>query len=261
LVHALPTEYDYSINLESTRTNLAILKYAQGRMSEATEPLARCVVGWETLASSPLTKAQRAIVDQSLGIARSTLASINVALELGKGHTLWTANDKTGAEAAYRRALQAIVTSPASPSQNPLLQSVRNRNEGLARNAIAWVFVAGPGSSPAQLREAVAQVEKATSLDPANWSLWNTLALARYRLNDWNGATAALDRSQSLPGGNDPSNGLILAMIRGRLGETAQAQHLYNTAASRIQRQNTPPADLERLLNEAAALLKTAPNR
>jgi serine/threonine protein kinase/tetratricopeptide (TPR) repeat protein len=260
LVRSAPAEFNYSINLESTRTNMAIAKFAQGRMAEATEPLARCVARWETLVSGPLTKTQRAIVDQSLDIARSTLVSINVTLELKKGHALWTANDKTGAEAAYRRALQAVVTSPAAPSRNPLLQSTRNRNDAGARNAIAWVLVAVPGSSPAQLHEAVTLAEKATSLDPTSWSLWNTLALARYRLNDWNGAIAALDRSQSLPGGDDPSNGLILAMIRWRLGETTQAQRLYDDATNQIKRQHNPPVDLERLRDEADALLKTAPS-
>jgi len=114
LVREVPSELDYPINLQLTRTLLALSAGAQGRLAEAREPLTRSGVEWEALASGTLPAPKRAIVDLNRNLIRSALRSIEFALEFGQGQALWKANDMTGAEAAFRRALEAVLTSPGA---------------------------------------------------------------------------------------------------------------------------------------------------
>jgi hypothetical protein len=82
------------------------------------------------------------------------------------------------------------------------------------------------------------------------------LALARYRANEWSGASSAIDRSLDLRGGGEANDWVILALIRWRQGDRAEARRWYDRATTQMEQQHRPDEDLHRLHKEAAALLE-----
>jgi tetratricopeptide (TPR) repeat protein len=256
LVRGVPSELDYRINLEATRTDLALTALAQGRLAEGREQLTRCASQWEALASVPLPASKRALVNQNHDLVRTSLAPIEFALAMGQGAALRKAGDDAGAEAAYRRALQVRLASPGGSSLAPALRAHRDKNEAAACNGLARLFAGAPGRSPDQVREAVTLAERAVVLDPENGNIWNTLALARYRAGDWPGASSAIERSMRLRGGGDANDWVILAMIRWRQGDRAEARRRYGQATTQIEQQHRTDESLHRLREEAAALLE-----
>jgi len=281
LVREVPSELDYQINLEATRTSLAIRAAAQFRFAEAREQLTRSAAQWEALASGPLPASKRAIIDRIRDSVRSVLSHIeNVvslnefAMSMSQGVALHKAGDDAGAEAAYRRAMATIRTVRGSPSPPPsaalnvlrdksdaALNVLRDKSEADASNGLAWLFVAVPGRSPKQAREALALADRAAVLEPDNGNNWGTLALARYRVGDWPGASSAIERSMRLRGGGIAYDWVILAMIRWRQGDRAEARRWYDQATSQIKRQDSSDGDLLRLRDEASALLGTSPTQ
>ena len=79
LVREAPSELDYQISLDATRSTLAFCAGAQGRFAEAREQLAPSSARWEALACGPLTASQRAILDPNRDWVRSVLSSIERA--------------------------------------------------------------------------------------------------------------------------------------------------------------------------------------
>ncbi len=177
-----------------------------------------------------------------------------------QGVALQKAGDDAGAEAAYRRAMDALRTARGSPNLSPSAADkvLLDKNEAAARNGLAWLFAAVPGRSSEKTREAVALAERAVELDPNNGSIWNTVALARYRVGDWPGASSAIERSMELRGGGDANDWVILAMIRWRQSDRAEARRWYKQATSQIKGQGSSDGDLLRLRDEASALLGTS---
>jgi len=129
------------------------------------------------------------------------------------------------------------------------------------RNGLAWLFAAVPGRSPEQARKAMALAERAVELDPDNGNIWSTLALARYRVGDWPGASSAIERSMRLRGGGHANDWVILAMIRWRQGNRTEARRWYDQASTQNKRQGRSDDDLRRLRDEASALLGTSPTQ
>jgi serine/threonine protein kinase/tetratricopeptide (TPR) repeat protein len=256
LVREVPSELDYQINLEATRTNLAFIALARGRLAEGRDQLARSAARWEAIASGPLPASKRSLVNQNRDRVRTSLRSIGFTLGMVQGPALSKAGDLAGAESAYRRAMESSRTSPGGPSLTPAIRALRDKNEAAACHGLAWLFVVAPGRSPEQIREAVILAERAVALAPEDGRIWNTLALARYRAGDWPGASSATERSMRLSGGGDASEWLILAMIGWRQGNRAEARRWYDQAAAQMEQQHRPDEDLRRLREEAATLLE-----
>ncbi len=262
LVREVPSEPEYRINLELTRTVLGFSASAQGRHAEGREQLMRSAGEWEAIASGPLPASKRAIVDRNRALIRSVLPSIEAAVSMMQGGALHKAGDDAGAEAAYRRALKALGASPGGPGPSPFsTRPVRGKSYAEACNALSWLLSAKPGRGPERAGEAMALAELAVGLDPENGNIWNTLSLARFRTGDWPRASAALDRSMSLRGGGDSNDWVVLAMIRWRQGERAEAHRWLDKATAEIERLDQPDDDLRRLRDEAAALLGKSPSR
>ena len=177
---------------------------------------------------------------------------------MNQARTLSRAGDLAGAEAAYRRALESARALPVGPSLTPAPRAHRNHNEATASNNLAWFFAVWPGRRPEQVREAVSLAGRATELQPDNASLWNTLALARYRARDWPGALAAIERSMRLRSGGDAYDWLILAMIRWQEGDRAVARRWYDQATTQIKRKGSTDHDLLRLRDEASGLVESS---
>jgi tetratricopeptide (TPR) repeat protein len=268
LVREVPSELNYQINLGATRTNLALSAGAQGRFAEAREQLTRSAAQWEALASGPLAASKRAIIDRNRDLVRSVLPSMESAVAMNEfavsmkqGVALQKAGDDAGVEAAYRRALDTLRTARGSPSLSPSAPlKLLDKSEAAVRTSLA-LLLAVPGRSPEQAREAVALAKRAVELDPDIGNTWCTLALARYRVGDWPGASSAIEHSMGLRGGGDANDWVILAMIRWRQGDRAEARRWYEQATSKIKRQDGSDGDLLRLRDEASALLATSPSQ
>ena len=168
------------------------------------------------------------------------------------------AGDLAGAEAVYRRALWSARALPGGQSLTPALQASRDQYQATSRNHLARLFALAPRQRPELVREAVSLAGQATELQPDNASLWNTLALARYRARDWPGALAAIERSMRLRNGGDANDWLILAMIRWREGDRAVARRWYDQAATEIKRKGSTDHDLLRLRDEASGLVESS---
>jgi hypothetical protein len=261
LVREVPSEVDYRINLEATRTNLALTALALGRLAESREELARCAAGWEALGSVPLPAAKRAGVNRNRDLVRNVLGTVESALGAAQALALHKAGDDAGAEVACRRALELLVKWPGGPSLAPAIRALRDKSEAAVRNDLAWLFAVTPGRTPEQVREAVTLAERAIVLDPEHANFWNTLGLARYRANDCPGATSAIERSMRFRGGGDAFAPVILTLIKCRQSDRAEARRWYDEATTQFEQQRRPDDDLRRLREEAASLLELPPNR
>jgi hypothetical protein len=131
--------------------------------------------------------------------------------------------------------------------------------EATVCNHPARWFAIAPSRSPEQSREALTLAQRAAALDFENGGNWNTLALARNRADAWPGASSAVNRAMRLHDGVNPKDWVILAMIRWRLGDRAEARRWYDLVTIAIKSQNYADEDLRRLRDEAAALLGISP--
>jgi tetratricopeptide (TPR) repeat protein/serine/threonine protein kinase len=127
---------------------------------------------------------------------------------------------------------------------------------GEAHNGLAW-FLAN--CADAKLRDparAVQLASKALQLPSSDaGSCWNTLGVARYRTDNWEGCIKALQKSIALRMGGDAYDFYFLAMAHHRLGRTKEADGWYKRA---VRWQKTHPRDeeLDRIQAEAEKLLK-----
>src|SRR5262249_927909 len=139
LVREVPSEPDYQINLEATRTNLAFIALAGGRLAEAKDQLPPSAPPSAPIPSRPPPPPpapKRARVDQNRDAVRTTLRSIEFTLGMVQGQALSKAGDLAGAESAYRRALESSRASPGGPSLAPALRALRDKNEAAACNGL-----------------------------------------------------------------------------------------------------------------------------
>jgi tetratricopeptide (TPR) repeat protein/tRNA A-37 threonylcarbamoyl transferase component Bud32 len=123
-----------------------------------------------------------------------------------------------------------------------------------ARNTFAWLLVDCPDTTVRDPARAVGLAKQAVALDPEDGRYWNTLGVARYRVGDYPGAVAALEKSMALSGGS-AYDWFFLALAHGRLGHGQEARDWYARAVRRLDSLPAPPEDLLRYRAEAAALL------
>jgi tetratricopeptide (TPR) repeat protein len=257
LVEESPSDNDYRIGLATTRFKLGNVLIAQGRINEARVELKKCSALFDSLALVPLPKSKRTLVDGTHGFLRTSECS----LLLQEGQSLRQAGNDTSAEVAFRRALDSLRAAPGAPPLAPAHQALREKYEAAACNSLAWLSSVAPGRSPEQSREAGTLAQRSVEFDPENGNNWNTLALAHYRDGKWLDAAAAVERSMKLRGGGSPHDWVVLAMIRWRQGDRAEARRWYDQAVGQIDRQKGPDEDLRRLRDEAAGLLEISASK
>jgi serine/threonine protein kinase len=85
---------------------------------------------------------------------------------------------------------------------------------------------------------------------------WNTLAVARYRVGDWQATVAALNESMKWRKGGDSNDWFFLAMAQWRLGDKQKAREWFDKAVQWMDKNEPRDEDLHRYRAEAAALLK-----
>jgi tetratricopeptide (TPR) repeat protein len=127
----------------------------------------------------------------------------------------------------------------------------------MAYNNYAWFLITCPQAPFRSPTRAITLVEYALSASPcpnAPWcsSCWNTLGVARYRVGDWRGAVAALEKSMALNAGGECIDWFFLAMAHWQLGEKDRAREYY---AKAVGGTNTTIESMSPYHEEAAALL------
>lgn len=124
-------------------------------------------------------------------------------------------------------------------------------------NDLAWFLATTKNSALRDSKRAVVLAEKAVAnasqQDP--YPLWNTLAVARYRNEDWTGALDSLQKSMELRSGGDSFDWFFLAMTHWQLGQKDEAGTWYDKAVVWMEKNKSDDEQLQRFRAEAAALL------
>jgi tetratricopeptide (TPR) repeat protein len=136
-----------------------------------------------------------------------------------------------------------LAARPNGPSANTL-------------NNLAWLLAKFPDNQPHDYARALETARKAVTLEPRNWSFWNTLGVAAYRVGDWKEAAEALEKSMSLHKGGDANDWFFLAMTRWKQNQPAEARKWYDQASA-WTKQNQPQNldELQRFQAEAKTLM------
>ncbi|MCZ6796297.1 MAG: tetratricopeptide repeat protein, partial [Planctomycetota bacterium] len=102
---------------------------------------------------------------------------------------------------------------------------------------------------------AVDLAQKAVDQAPAEGNYWNTLGVAHCRVEDWEPAVTALEKSMELRGGGDSVDWFFLAMAKWNLGEKEEARKSYDQAVEWMETKQPDDKELAGFRAEAAALL------
>ncbi len=131
-----------------------------------------------------------------------------------------------------------------------------------AQNNLGWLLATCPESKFRNPGRAVGAATRAVELTPQEGNAWNTLGVARYRARDWEGAIAALEKSDNLLGGKEFSyNGFFLALAHWQRGHKEQARTCYDRAVRWMEQNSPQHEELRRFRAEAAALLQVNPSK
>jgi tetratricopeptide (TPR) repeat protein len=148
----------------------------------------------------------------------------------------------------------------AKPNHKPYLQALQAR-----RIDLFWKLVPYPDPQFLKPGQMLEFAKKAIDIDSKTGTAWQMYGIARYRLGDWKGAIAALQKSLEVSKTETEitkvSAWFFLAMASERLGEHAKARSWYAKAVqgmehpSSIDYRRLIYADLLRFRAEAAASL------
>jgi serine/threonine protein kinase len=161
------------------------------------------------------------------------------------------AGDGAEADAVFRRALAVAegVIGEKDAGLPCFSHGLIGPLEGLA-----WGLVTGPRPRPGDAARAVRLARRAAEWGPGRSGPWRALGAAHYRAGDWAAASAALERSMALSGGGDPLDWSLMAAVRGRQGDAAEARQWYDRAATGVRRAGDRDEELRRFLDEAGRL-------
>ncbi len=123
--------------------------------------------------------------------------------------------------------------------------------------ALAWFLVTVP-TDVRDPRRAIELARRATTLEPANPSAWQTLGLGHYRAGEFAAAVDACERAMRLGRGISGSAGFTLAMAYWQQGNPHVARWLYDQAAAAMAQFSSQDPTVMALQEEAATLLGTS---
>jgi tetratricopeptide (TPR) repeat protein len=155
--------------------------------------------------------------------------------------------------AAYRRALtlekKMAGASPSLTKYGFCLADLLNDR--------AWQLVTDGDPQSRDPQRAVDLAREAAAAFPGlGWRSVRILGVARYRVGEWKGAIAALEKSMALRKGGDGFDWFFLAMAHWRLGEKGKARAWYDRAALWMDKNQPKDEELRRFRAEAAELLE-----
>jgi serine/threonine protein kinase/Flp pilus assembly protein TadD len=134
-------------------------------------------------------------------------------------------------------------------------QAVQNSGKDPAgQQAVAWFLIVCPDRPLRDAHRAVELARRAAEARPRGGLFWKTLGAAYYRLGDWKGAAAAIERGTALAGGKQDAHGFFQAMAYYRLGDPEQAARSYRKALHSVK-DRWKDEQIRGLCREAAAVL------
>jgi eukaryotic-like serine/threonine-protein kinase len=135
-------------------------------------------------------------------------------------------------------------------------KAMQCKPDSLVLNDYAWLLATSPVEELRNATRAVALAEQALTFTPQCGACWNTLGVARFRVNDLKGAASALERSMELRGGNgDSFDWLPMAMICWRQGNKVESRYWYHRAADEVEQTGAYNEPICYFFKEASALL------
>jgi tetratricopeptide (TPR) repeat protein len=159
-------------------------------------------------------------------------------------------------DARLPEAARRAVAQQYADRAREFLKEAADRGQGnpSAQSQLAWYLA----TMPPAFRDPVRALElagQATKREPRNGSYWGTLGAACYRVGDWQGAVAAIEKALPLSSGGDGFNWFFLAMANQRLGREQEARKWFTRATRWMESIAPHNRTLRRLRAEAAALL------
>jgi tetratricopeptide (TPR) repeat protein len=122
-------------------------------------------------------------------------------------------------------------------------------------NGLAWILALSRDRPARDYEEALVHARKCVALTPNDGSLFNTLALAEYRVHHWDESIAAARRSITLRNGGSAYDWFILAMAHAQKAEKDEARKWFDKAAAWTKEKDPKNAELLQFWKEAADLL------
>jgi Flp pilus assembly protein TadD len=160
-------------------------------------------------------------------------------------------------EAHYRMGMAFVVAGKSEEAIGEYREAIRLKFEDPAvKSHLARLLVAVPGRARGDYEEARA-LDRAKLIDAHDdaYAL-QRLALAEYRLGNWDEAIAAANRVMVLDEGGDPSDWFVLAMAHWHKGEKESSQEWFKKAVTWLTAKGRIVQPLShQLWTEAAAVL------
>ena len=140
------------------------------------------------------------------------------------------------------------------------LDRSRSRDTNAGRiDRYAWYAVRSPGLSPELYDMALATAKRGVETAPEYWSLWNTYAVALYRVGRYEEALAAVERAMEFESGTPEMDSVVRAMTLFQLGREDEAMPELERTREALRSRSTRAIEALRLLAEAEALVRQAP--
>jgi tetratricopeptide (TPR) repeat protein len=169
------------------------------------------------------------------------------------GHLLRDSHRWKDAEHSYGEAVEiGEAVLAGEPSNVAFKKSLANEKENLA-----ILLVARPDTPVYDPPRAARLAQEAIKLVPEKATFWAVLSLAQYRMGNWKASVDAMEKATNRGDGGklDPTDRLVMAMARWRLGEKDAARTLFNQAAAEMAKNNSPDEVSLRLRAEVARLI------
>lgn len=277
LVEAFPNIVNYRSTLGGLLHHWALLLVQRGDLSRARPMLERAVsLQQEAVKSSPRNQTYRERLGEAYALLAETL------LRLGKhepaartGHKIaksfrgdWqrlfvaskifirsteaVRQDKR-LSPGVRAALGDKYASEAKSFLRKAADQIQKDPEG--QNTLAWFLVTAMNPRFRDAHQGRKLARLAVAGAPKRGNLWITLAVAEYRLGNWQAAIDGLEKAIKLRGAVGPTEAFFLAMCHWQQGRTKEAIRLYALAAKAVHFGRLDH-QLRSIQTEAAELLR-----
>ncbi len=132
--------------------------------------------------------------------------------------------------------------------------AISPNNPGLI-NGLSWALVAAAGPGQGRSAEGLTLARRAVQAEPESGRDYNTLGLAEYRNDHWDGSISALNRAVELNKGSRALDFFFLAMAHWRRGDKSEAEQFFQRGVEIASKKEMLDPDLRTFWSEAAGLL------
>jgi tetratricopeptide (TPR) repeat protein len=148
-----------------------------------------------------------------------------------------------------------IIAQTESETTDAEFESRRKFHLARASNNLAWMLATCADEKERDSQQALANAKRAVQVAPEEGTYWNTLGVAYYRVQNWQGALSSLQRSMTLRHDGDSFDWFFLAMLHAKQGQLEEARQWYEKAVAWHPGDRESEQELHRFHVEAAAVL------